>query len=139
VVVALVGMLACYGIFQWRAFAPAYNEVDPDGYVLLAKRIARLESPALPDDPFLYNTHVWVENAPGRVVPKFAPGYPAVLAIFYRVFGDDGMFYVSPVMGGLALVGAFFLFASWTSPAVSLFGVATLLANNAFLFYSTYV
>jgi hypothetical protein len=135
----LVALVALYAVFQVRAFVPAYNEIDPDGYLVLAKRIARFESPALPDDLFLYNSHVWVEPAPGRVVPKFAPGYPAVLAVFYRMFGDGGMFYVSPLMGGLALVGAFVLFRPWMSTALSLFAVATLLVNGAFLFYSSYL
>lgn len=138
VVAALLGIFAFYAVFQARAFVPAYNEVDPDGYLVLAKRIARLQSPALPDDPFLYNTHVWVEPTPGAVVPKFAPGYPAILAIFYRLFGDVGMFYVSPLMGALALLGAFVLFRAWLAPAPSVLAVATLAVNGAFLFYSGY-
>jgi hypothetical protein len=139
VTLALAGILAFYGLFQVRAFVPAYTEVDPDGYLVLAKRIAHWQSPALPDDLFLYNTHVWVENAAGSVVPKFAPGYPAILALVYRVFGDEGMFYVSPVMGGLALIGAFVLFRLWLSPVSSLFAIATLAVNGAFLFYSSYL
>jgi Dolichyl-phosphate-mannose-protein mannosyltransferase len=139
VTLALAGLLSFYGLFQVRAFVPAYTEVDPDGYLVLAKRIAHWRSPALPDDLFLYNTHVWVENAAGSVVPKFAPGYPAILALVYRVFGDEGMFYVSPVMGGLALIGAFVLFRLWLSPVSSLFAVTTLAVNGAFLFYSSYL
>jgi hypothetical protein len=139
VAVAISCILAFYVVFQVRAFVPAYTEVDPDGYLVMAKRIAHGQSPALADDPFVYNTHVWVENAPGSVVPKFAPGYSVVLAFFYRLFGDEGMFYVSPVMGALALLGAFALFRLWLQPVAQVCALATLALNGAVLFYSGYV
>jgi len=139
IVVAVTAIIAFYVVFQVRAFVPGYTEVDPDGYVVMAKRLARWQSPALPDDPFRYNTHVWVENAPGSVVPKFAPGYSVVLALFYRLFGDEGMFYVSPLMGGLALLGALALFRQWLGLAAQVCALATLALNGAFLFYSGYL
>jgi len=42
VVAAVVGIFVFYAVFQARAFVPAYTEGDPDGYLVLAKRIARL-------------------------------------------------------------------------------------------------
>jgi len=129
-----------YLLIQIQHFTPAYQEVDPDGYLFLAKRIAHLQSPAVKEeDPFMYQSHVWVEPSRGKVIPKFAPGYPLLLAIFYRIGGDRAMFLVSPTMGGLGLIGAYLLFSLWMSPAAAALGVWALALNPMYLVYSGYL
>lgn len=138
--VILAIIVAFYTLVQVFNFTPAYQEVDPDGYLVLAKRIARGEPLAVrDDDPFMYQSHVWVENERGETIPKFAPGYPLLLSAFYLIFGDEGMFYVSPLMGGIALIGAYLLFTRWMSTAASLVAALTLAANAMFLIYSGYL
>lgn len=133
----IVGMYACIEIAH---FTPAYQEVDPDGYLILAKRMARGGPLAVKaDDPFMYQTHVWVENKNGEVAPKFAPGYPALMAIAYLLGGDRAMFFVSPIMGGLALVGMFFLFRLWMSRLAALAATFCMAANGMILVYSGYL
>src|SRR5439155_3148307 len=39
----------------------------------------------------------------GTIVPTYSPGLPMVMAVFLRVFGANGPFYVVPVLGALAL------------------------------------
>lgn len=137
---SLVGVLVFYSWLQVINFTPGYLEVDPDGYLTLAKRMADGGPMAVKDDdPFVHQTHVWVENSRGEVTPKFNLGYPALMAIAYRLGGDTAMFWVSPVFGGLALIGAFLLFRLWMSPSLSLFALATLATNGTFLFYSGYL
>jgi hypothetical protein len=132
--------VALYVLCEVRSFTPAYLECDPDGYLWVAKGMADGRPLAVAQtDPFLYPTHVWVENKRGEVSAKFAPGYPALLAFAYRWFGDEGMFYVSPFMGALALVGAFLLFRLWLSPFASTLAVVTLAANKSYLFYTGYL
>jgi hypothetical protein len=91
-------------------------------------------------DPFLYHTHVWVENAYGEVLPKFAPGYPALLAAGYKLFGDEGMFGVSPFMGGLALVAVFFLARLWGAGNTgAVLAAGCLAVGGMYQFYAGYL
>lgn len=115
-------------------------EADPDGYIVLARRLAERGVLARQeDDPFLHHSHVWVENERGEVIPKFAPGYPALMALGYLAFGDEGLFIVSPVLGGIALLGSFLLFRAWMPLLPSLLALVTLATNQAMLFYSGYL
>ncbi len=137
----LVASLAAYGVIQVRCFTPAYLEGDPDGYLILAKRMATGQPVGVIDnDPFLYQTHVWVENQNGEVLPKFAPGYPALMAIAYRLGGDEAMFVVSPLMGGLALIGIFLLVRFWTASSLA-GGIAVipLALGSMYNFYAGYL
>ena len=136
----LVFALGFYAIAQVRSFGPSYEEPDPDGYIWVAKKMARLEVPLTEQpDPFQYHSHVWVENSDGQVSAKFAPGYPFLLAVAYRLGGDTAMFYVSPIAGGLGLLGAFLLFRLWMPLLPSVLAVVTLVANRMYLFYSGYL
>jgi hypothetical protein len=138
--ICLMVIVSIYAYIQITNFNPAYLEVDPDGYLWLAKRIAEFKSLAVKDDdPFMYQSHVWVENKDGEVAPKFAPGYPALMSIAYRLGGDTAMFFVSPIMGGLALIGSFLLFRMWMSRVSSLFGVFVLAINAMILVYCNYL
>ncbi len=138
--ITVVAAVLIYALIQLQHFTPAYQEVDPDGYLFLAKRIARLQSPAVQDDdPFMYQTHQWVETPSGKVISKFSPGYPLLMAIAYRIGGDEAMFVVSPLMGGLTLIGAYLLFQLWMSPLVAALGIWALAVNPMFDIYSGYL
>jgi hypothetical protein len=138
-----LAVAALVGFHAWLHtvnFTPAYMEVDPDGYLTLAKRMAMGGPIAVKDnDPFIHQTHVWVENPRGEVAPKFNVGYPLLLAAAWRLGGDTAMFWVSPVMGGLALIGAFLLFRQWMSTSLSLIALALLTVNGTYQFYSGYL
>ena len=70
----VVAAIFIYSLIQTQHFTPAYQEVDPDGYLFLAKRIAHLQSPAVrEEDPFMYQSHVWVETQ-GRALQSGAIG-----------------------------------------------------------------
>jgi len=77
-------ILAGFAWYQTRTYMPAYHEDDPDAYLILAKRIAAgLPLAERDPDPFVHQQHMWVENAEGNTIPKFAPGYPALMAGAY--------------------------------------------------------
>ena len=125
---------------QWRNFGPAHVEHDLDGYTWLAKRIATLGPLTVkPDNPFQYQSHVWVENAKGEVTAKYAPGHPIMMAIGYRLFGEEGIYYVSPVASALSLIGAFLLFRLWMGTIASLLALLTLSIHGMILFYGGYL
>jgi len=135
-----VGVLTAYVFFQVRGFSPAYLENDPDGYLFLAKRMAQGQPLFVnTSDPFQYQAHMWVEPAPGKVTSKYPPGYPALLAVAYRLAGDRGMFVVSPVMGGLALIGAWLLFRLWLKPFSAAMALLTLALVSHYSFYCAYL
>lgn len=128
-----------YILIQIQHFTPAYQETDPDGYLFLARQMARLQSLSVDDDPFIYQSHVWVETSDGKIMPKFAPGYPFLMALF-RIFGGyKAMFLVSPLMGGLALVGAYLLFLLWMPPLGASLGIWALVINPMYCIYSGYL
>lgn len=137
----LVVVLTGYAWIQIANFMPAYLEVDPDGYLWMAKRMARGERLAVPDtDPFLYQTHVWVETQRGDVLPKFAPGYPVLMAVAYRVGGDLAMFAVSPIMGVLTLIGIFCLARLWgCNGAMAVCAAAAPVLTQMYPFYTGYL
>ena len=138
--VAVACVLIGFAFMQVRQFRPGYTEPDPDGYIVMAKRIARGEPIAQPnDDPFRYQTHVWVENERGEVLAKFAPGYPLLMAGGYLLFGDEGVFLVSPVMAILGLLGMFVLARQWMSPTAAFFATLALALTGSYLFYSGYL
>jgi hypothetical protein len=138
--IILAIILGIYTYIEVVNYTTAYQEVDPDGYLILAKQIARLKPLAVKDDdPFIYQSHVWVENEDGEVAPKFAPGYPFLMSIAYLLGGDWAMFLVSPIMGGLGLIGSYFLFRLWMSRVAALAGVFCLATNAMVLVYSGYL
>ncbi len=139
--VALAATMAFYTVVQVRGFTPGYNETDPDGYAWLAKRIARGQPTAVRDpDPFAFQSHVWVENDAGEITAKFAPGYPLLLAAAWRLGGDNALFVVSPVMGGLTLLAVFALTAAWTgSRGLAAAAVAAMAASSFYLYYCSYL
>ena len=133
-------ILIFYASIQIRHFTIGYQEPDPDGYLVLAKRFATFGPMAVKeDDMFMHHSHVWVENSRREVIPKFSPGYPILMAIFYWIGGDDAMFIVSPLCGGLALIGAYFLFSLWMSRIAGLIATACLATNTMILIYSGYL
>lgn len=137
----LLLILSAYGLLQSRIHMPAYREDDPDAYYVLAQRLASGSPVGVveKDDPFIHHAHMWVENARGEVLPKFAPGYPALMAVAYKLTGnDEAMFLVSPIMGGLTLLGGYFLFRCWVSAWAAVLGTAMLLFNSMFIFFADY-
>ncbi len=129
-----------YAFCEIRGFTPAYAEVDPDAYLFLAKRIANGEPLLVKDDSiFLFQHHMWVETEPGTVTAKYPPGYPILMAAACRLGGDEAMFMVSPIMGGLTLAGCWLLFRLWLKPPWAALSLLTLALTSQFYFYCTYL
>lgn len=136
----MIAILVVYSWIEIAHFTTAYQEPDPDGYLILAKRIARGGPLKVKDDDiFMYQSHVWVENDSGEIAPKFSPGYPLIMALFYLIGGDSAMFVVSPLLGGIGLIGAYLLFRLWMSNFAALLGTLCLATNTMFLIYSGYL
>ena len=59
--------------------------------------------------------------------------------VFRPGTNDEAMFAVSPVLGGLAIIGAFLLFRQWLPTPVAIIATATFAFNKAFLYYASYL
>lgn len=135
-------LLVIVGLFlavQIRIHRDLCSEPDVRAYQFLAKRLATGGPLAVEDkDPFLHQDHAWVETADGKLVPKFPPGYPLLMVPFYWAAGDDGMVWVSPLLGALMLLGAFALFREWMSHGAALIATAVLGLDSFVTFFSNY-
>jgi len=78
-------------------------EVDSHGYFLMARELAAGRMPQWDDDIARFRGHVWVDVGGGKVMAKYPPGWPLLLAVGYRVNGLDGALSVNIVLG---IVGA---------------------------------
>lgn len=138
--ISVVLAIFTYTVIQIQHFTPAHPEFDCDGYLILAKRIASLKSLSIQDsDPFRHQLHFWVKTRDGGLIPKFSPGYPAIMAIAYIFGGDEGMFLVSPLAGILALLGSFLLFRLWMSEFYASLAIWVLAVNPMWLSYPAYL
>lgn len=134
----LAVIVLAYAAVQWHYFTPACRETDTAGYVWLAERLALGLPVAVPDDPYRFLSHVWVQTADGLVLPKYTPGYPALMALGLRLAGPAGPYLVSPLCGALCLVGLWWLCRLWMSPWASLCATATLAFGSMYLTYTGY-
>jgi hypothetical protein len=136
---ACVGVLGLFAGLMVRQRLTHVPEIDSQGYFLMARSFSRLEWPRWEEDFPRYQDHVWVGVGENRVTAKYAPGWPLLLAVGYRLGGLEGSFWVNPVAGILAAV--FFCLLAW-----QLFGpVAAAICSFVWLFspmvpcYSNYL
>jgi hypothetical protein len=73
----------------------------------------------------------------GTVVPMYAPGLPIVMSLFHRVAGREAVFYVVPLLAGVAVVATYVMGLRLGGKAIGLAGAALLATSPAFLFQLT--
>jgi len=76
----------------------------------------------------------YLPAGPSAIVPQYPPGLPIVMAVFERVIGPHGVFYVVPLFGGLAIWATYMMGASLAGRAVGLVAAILLAASPVFLF-----
>ena len=98
--------LALFAQLSWRHTPRYVPEGDCAAYFAMAQRFAHAEWPAWPEDLWRFADHPWVTAPDGRVMAKYNPGYPLLLALGYRVGGLGGALHVNAllsVLGAAAL------------------------------------
>lgn len=132
-------VLVLYGLAQARNWTAGTVENDCEGYIVLGKRLASGQPAGMVEpDPFVFQSHVWVENARGELLPKYDPGYPVLIGLFTRIGGDEAAFAVSPILGGLAIVGCLLLFRLWMHPFLALLAMLAFAITPMFQAYAGY-
>nr|MDP9100979.1 hypothetical protein [Actinomycetota bacterium] len=116
-VVLGLGCAAVAAALTFPGFSYGVADKDPGGYVSHAVEIARTHSYAFTDDALAAHLPVqlitpgarfggiWVrDQTAGTIVPQFYHLWPALLATAYDAGGLDGIRYIVPVAGVLAVL-----------------------------------
>jgi hypothetical protein len=119
---------------------------DEYGYVsqasLWAERRLRIAQPVVLDLPSSITDEVASPlgyrparrlGLPGGIVPTYAPGLPMQMAIFHRVGGPDAVFYVVPLLAGLAVWLTYLLGRRLGGAGTGLLAALMLATSPAFL------
>jgi hypothetical protein len=72
-------------------------------------------------------------HRPAALVPTYSPGLPMVMAIFERLGGRGAVFYVVPMLGGLAVWATYLMGASLAGRTVGLSAALLLATSPTFL------
>jgi hypothetical protein len=73
----------------------------------------------------------------GAVVPMYAPGLPMVMAVFQRLAGREAVFYVVPLLAGVAVLATYFMGVRVGGRAIGVAAAALVAASPSFLFQLT--
>jgi Dolichyl-phosphate-mannose-protein mannosyltransferase len=73
----------------------------------------------------------------GAVVPMYAPGLPMVMAVFHRLAGREAVFYVVPLLAGVAILATYAMGARLAGQAIGAAAAALLASSPTFLFQLT--
>ena len=73
----------------------------------------------------------------GTVVPMYPPGLPMMMAVFHRLAGRDAVFYVVPLLAGLAILATYVIGTRLGGRAVAVGAAALLATSPSFLFQLT--
>ncbi len=73
----------------------------------------------------------------GTIVPMYPPGLPMVMAVFHRLAGREAVFYVVPLLAGVAILATYVLGARIGGKAIGVAAAALLAASPSFLFQLT--
>jgi hypothetical protein len=84
--------------------------------------------------PFVPIGHVPSPGPEGAIVPMCAAGYPLLMAAARTIGGRPAMFWIVPIMGGLAVWLTFLLGRRVAGPIEGLFGAVLLATSPAFLY-----
>jgi hypothetical protein len=140
--VPVVIVLALYIGVHYGSFAAAGS--DSYGYVSQARLwlsgIPRVEQPwvqdfSWPDRDWVFSPLGYRPFSPdGTIVPTYPAGLPMLMAAFIAVIGDNGPFFVVPVLGAFMLLLTFLLGREATgSRTVAVLASVLLLASPVFL------
>jgi hypothetical protein len=126
-----VGWLLVLNHMDW------IQEVDTQGYFLIGKSFASFEWPIWEDEFARYTGHVWVD-VNGKVMAKYPPGWPLLLAGSYLVGGREAAMWLNPLLAWLSVL-LIYLLAKDLSDSLVASVVAFLYAFAPMtLFYQNY-
>ena len=139
---AVLSIAAVLAAFHWGAFIAGGS--DSYCYLNQAELLARgavhdyeplSEDPAWPGNPWSFAPagHIPMGAPAPALVPICPAGYPLLMAGARRLAGRNAMFWITPLMGGLAVYLAFLLGRRLAGSAAGLLTAALTLGSPTFL------
>ncbi len=119
-------------VFLMMYFEPAISTPDANSYFGQAKLIARNARTYFePESIVQYIGFHWHQTRNNRYYAVHPPGFSAILAVVYKIFGPKASLLVNPAMASLSLLGLFLLCRIWVGQGWALLAMA-LMAFNPF-------
>jgi len=117
-------------VFLLAHFEPAISTPDAQGYFAQAKLIAKEGKTYLePESILQYIGPHWLHTSENRYFTTFPPGFPAILAVIYEIFGPKATLLVNPLMVSLSLLGLFLVCRLWIGEGWALLAAALMAVN----------
>jgi len=117
-------------VFLLAYFEPTISTPDAQGYFAQAKLIAKEGKTYLkPESILQYIGPHWLHTSENRYFTTFPPGFPAILAVIYKVFGPKATLVVNPLMASLSLLGLFLVCRLWIGKGWALLAAALMAVN----------
>jgi hypothetical protein len=140
---AALSVLAILAAFHWGAFIAGGS--DSYCYLNQAELLARgavhdheplSEDPAWPGNPWSFAPagHIPMGAPAPALVPICPAGYPLLMAGARLLAGRHAMFWITPLMGGIAIYITFLLGRRLAGPAAGLLAAALTFSSPTFLF-----
>lgn len=119
-------------VFMMKYFEPSISGMDSHGYYGQAKLLATTGRPykTLASE-IEFIGYTWNEGKNGRYYTMWPPGFPALVAVVYRIFGPVAGMYVNPIMAALTIMGVFLLCRLWVGSAWGAMAAALYATNPA--------
>ena len=125
-------LAATHFVFLILYFEPAISTPDSNSYFGQAKLIARNARTYFePESIVQYIGFHWHRTRDNRYYVEHPPGFSAILAVVYKIFGPKASLLVNPVMASLSLLALFLLCRLWVGRGWALLAAA-LMAFNPF-------
>ncbi|HEY8665252.1 MAG TPA: glycosyltransferase family 39 protein, partial [Tepidisphaeraceae bacterium] len=85
------------------------QEVDSQGYYLMAKSFSHFHNPRWPDDIAKFRGHVFIDVGNGEVMTKYSPGWPLLMVPFYWIGGHSAVMWCNTIFGVIAAIAIFLI------------------------------
>ncbi|MBT4484363.1 MAG: hypothetical protein HOC71_11885 [Candidatus Latescibacteria bacterium] len=107
-------LVSVHFVFLLAYFEPAISTPDANGYFAQAKLIAREHRTYFEteSDVQFVGAH-WHRSDDDRYFSKYPPGFPAVIAVVFRIFGPEASLLINPLMASLSLFALFLICRMW--------------------------
>lgn len=117
-------------VFLIVHFEPAISTPDANGYFAQAKLIAKEGKTYLePESILQYIGPHWLHRSEDHYFTTFPPGFPAILAVIYKIFWPKAALLVNPLLASLSLLGLFLLCRLWIGKGWALLAAALMAVN----------
>ena len=128
--IAAMLVVVIHFVFIMTFFEPAISPPDANGYFAQAKLIANEHRTYFETESVLqYVGAHWLKTEDNKYFSRYPPGFPAILAAVFRIFGPEAALLVNPLMASLSLLALFLVCRSWIDEWWGLLAAALMAFN----------